>query len=371
MEMWSSFNDEVIQDTIHKAMVDDSKITLWQTKSDQSRDRFYGKLVETSKTEVKIELTGKEGHNPISATESIFIHCESNGLIFKRENFKLVNGIISFPYPHEVKLEEKRKIPRFLYKYQDYKVIAFHQKVMNIHGVEEEVKFSGTLTDISTEGLSFVVEEEELGALSIGSEVYVTKLTDQELPKEHHAKLVYLQSYVPSRSESRTRFTKVGMKFIDSLESVSFKSISSLVDKKQKRVKGLEVETFNGLHPDDQERVIKKIKSDNPALASNIIDQNEQLDRLRFLTTKMKQDFLLEVNLDLLAGALRLSSKELIFELFNEVSDAVKEEFLHNLANPKAPSAINKAQDKIVAFMLDLEKKGVIVLDSKSYSTLV
>ena len=97
----------------------------------------------------------------------------------------------------------------------------------------------------------------------------------------------------------------------------------------------------------------------------------EYLDQLRYMTTQMKVEFLKTVNQDLLAVALRLSSKELIFELFSELTQTMQKEFLEKLQQERPASAICKAQDDIVKLVREKENKGEIVLDPKAFVTYV
>ncbi len=79
----------------------------------------------------------------------------------------------------------------------------------------------------------------------------------------------------------------------------------------------------------------------------------------------------MEVNKDLLAAALRLSSKELIYDLLVEVTDTMREEFLFKLDQPKSTSAVNKAQDEVVKFIQAKEKAGELVLDPTAFEQYV
>ena len=77
------------------------------------------------------------------------------------------------------------------------------------------------------------------------------------------------------------------------------------------------------------------------------------------------------MNHDLLAVALRLSSKELIYELFSEMTDNIISEFLEKLQNERPASGVCKAQDQIIKIIRDKEKKGEIVIDPKAFVTYV
>ena len=292
-------------------------------------------------------------------------------MIFKRDRFKKEGLVLSFPIPAEIKLKDQRKVERLSYRYQDSKVIAFNTPHPT-DPTQGNLKMSSILIDITTEGLSFVLPERELGHLGVGVELYISRLTDQQLPNEHRAKILYVVQYRRKKDgEDRSSLVKIGVKFLEPLESVSYKSISSLITKKQTRMKGLNVNTFNGLNDEEQERILRKIAEENRVLANNIRERIDQLDRLRYMTTQMKQQFLMDVNKDLLAAALRLSSKELIYDLLTEVTDTMREEFLFKLDQPKSASAVNKAQDEICKFITAKERAGELVLDPTAFEKYV
>ena len=85
----------------------------------------------------------------------------------------------------------------------------------------------------------------------------------------------------------------------------------------------------------------------------------------------MKKEFLLEVNLDVLATALRLSSRELIFELFNDVTKTMQNEFLEKLSEIKPASSIAHAQEQICQLVRGKEASGQFILDPLAYITYV
>lgn len=370
MQMWTCFDGDLIAALLEEIQNRDEDLTIWQTSPGGNRDKLAAKVVKVEKQSVTLELApGQSTH--FSATDPLYVHCNYRDLIFKRDRFKKDGREISFKFPNEVKLKDQRKIPRLSYRYQDSKIIAFN----TAHPTDPQqpnVKMSSILVDISTEGLSFVLPEREMAHLGVGVELFITRLTDQKLPNEHRAEILYIVQYRRQKDgDDRSSLIKIGVKFLEPLESVSYKSITSLVAKKQTRMQGLNVNTFNGLSEDEQERVLRKISEDNHVLANNIRERIEQLDRLRYLTTAMKQQFLMEVNKDLLAAALRLSSKELIYDLLVEVTDTMREEFLFKLDQPKSASAVNKAQDEIVKFIQAKEKAGEIVLDPTAFEQYV
>lgn len=117
--------------------------------------------------------------------------------------------------------------------------------------------------------------------------------------------------------------------------------------------------------------ILNKIELTNKQLSNNIKDNIDYLDRLRYMTTKMKIEFLQSVEHELLADALRLSSKELIYDLLIELTPNMQDDFLEKLAFEKPASGICKAQDKIIKYIREKEGSGEFILDPKSFTTYV
>lgn len=360
MKLWSCYNSDYIGERFESLIEDVKEFTLWQNFED-SREKFTGVLIKISQEScvLKLDEKYKGAYGRINVQNPLFFHCEDEDILFKRDVFSINNGEINFKRPYEVKFRDRRVSDRFYYKYQDFKDVSY------TIGASEEVK-SAILTDISTAGISFVVDQSERDKLKKDYILSIRTITDQEIPKGHKAQIIDVQPFSLSR-ESDSKLIRIGCTFIESLDSITYKSIGSVIKKKQQRVKGLDTDKFNGLNPEDFEKTIASIRSKNPQLAANIRDRVEDIDRLRYLTTDMKRQFLLDVNHDLLAASLRLSSKELILDLLSEVTDSIRDEFLEKLDLPKPASAINKAQDEIVKYIRDKEKSGELVLDPRSF----
>lgn len=372
MQMWTCFDIDYIRSHLDDILDQKGELTIWQSSGGKDREKLKAHLYQVDKTEITIELAPGES-TLFSATDPLYIHSSFNDTIFKRDHFKKNGRLISFKFPLEIRMKEKRRILRYPYRYQDSKVVAFNTPHPTDPS-QPNVKMSSILIDISIEGISFVLSDRELRTLPIGTDLYITRLTDQILPNAHLAKILYISPYRVNKKGQEynsSGMIKIGAKFLEPLESISYKSIISLVTKKQTRIKGLDVEGFNGLDYEDQERALRKIAEDNFILSNKIRDSIEQLDRLRYLTTSMKQQFLLDVNKDLLAAALRLSSKELIYDLLIDVSDRMREEFLYKLNEQKPASAVQKAQEEICKFILKKEKAGELILDPTAFEQYV
>lgn len=367
--MWSTFRKDIIISKLKKICDNCEVVTLWQNRNGE-KIKFSGVISEItdSNTVIVLDPSYKNAEYPLTKDETLFVHYAAGDALFKKETFTTKGFEITFKTPVELMMKERRKIERFSFKYQDFKNVTFKT---SSNGDNSNVRIlSSILKDLSTEGLSLVIHESEIKGLREGDSVYITAITDQKMDSGHLGEIKYITPYTVG-VESDSQLFKIGVSFTESMEAVTYKSIHSIVDKKQTKLKGLGVDTFNGLTESDQEKLLRKISEDNHVLANNIREQIEVIDRLRYLTTQMKQKFLLEVNLDLLAAALRMGSKELIYELMSEVTDTMREEFLFKLDVAKAPSAINKAQDEIVKFMRDKERAGELVLDPESFETFV
>ncbi len=372
MQMWTCFDSDYIRNFFEGLQARGEELTIWQTIGNNERDKHVAKVVKVDLQNITIEIApGQRG--TFSASDALYIHCGHRDLIFKRDRFRKNGREISFRFPSEIKLKDVRRTPRLTYCYQDSKVIAFNAPhPTNPHA--PKLRHSSVMVDISTEGLSFVIPQKEFADFSVGMEVFLTRLTDQVLPNEHRGEILYIVPYTTERGmgfERRTDLIKVGIKFVEPLESISYKSITSLVTKKQTRMHGLNVTTFNGLTEEEQERILIKITETNPVMANRIRENIERLDRLRYLTPKMKQEFLAKVNKDVFATSLRLSSKELIYDLLIEVTDNIRNEFLYKLDQQKSINSVSKAQEDICKFMTEKEKNGELILDPVAFEQYV
>lgn len=361
MKMWTSFDVEFIETQLKKLEEDVTTIEMWQNLDDL-REKFSGFVSSCTSVTTKVTLDAKykSAYSKVNVQQPIYFHYSKIDMLFKKDIYTIEDAnVISFKTPSEIKFRDKRITDRFYYKYQDFKNISYTLET-------SEVIYSSILTDIATAGLSFVLSLKEKNKLSPGSIIKIRGLTDQIFEEELEARVVYVSPFKIDR-ESRSDLLQVGVQFTAALDSISYKSVSKIVRIKQEKIRGLDTDKFNGLHPDEFNRLLTSISQTNKQLALNIREASENIDRLRYLTTEMKRNFLMEVNHDLLATAMRMSSKELVFDLLSEVTTGIKDEFLEKLNVPKPASAINKAQDIICKFIGDKEKSGDIILDPRSF----
>ncbi|EQC47202.1 FliG C-terminal domain-containing protein [Bacteriovorax sp. Seq25_V] len=365
MNLWSCYSPDYIEAEFNRMKEQLETVEMWQTLDDY-REKFSGYFTEVSSQNCKIQLDEKykNAYGRIHVQNPIFFHYPKRDMLFKKDIFTIETGnIISFKTPTEVKFRDLRVSKRFYYKYQDFKNISFHTD-------DSEIIHNHILTDISTTGLSFVVNQKDRNKISKNNKILIVSLTDQNLEEVLEARVIYLTPFKLSR-EANSELIQIGVEFTSPMDSISYRSISKIVKSKQEKIKGLDTTKFNGLNPDEFKRAISTIAQSNKQLALNIRERSEDIDRLRYLTIEMKRAFLLEVNHDLLACAMRMSSKELIFDLFSEVTDSIRDEFLEKLDEQKPASAINKAQDAICKFISEKERSGEIILDPRSYLKMV
>lgn len=360
MKLWSSFDPDYIEGKFNEYLESLQPIRMWQEPI-QDYPEIYGVVTKVSTNEFSITVDEqyRKHFNKLSLQKALLFHSALDDMHFKKDLFSFDTSSISFSKPNEVRFRDNRVTQRYYYKYQDFKSITY---TIGEFGEKE----SDILTDISNSGVSFVIPTTKRDKIEIGDTLCITALTDQELPEGLQATVKYIVPYQISR-ESTSNLIQVGLNFKNDLESISYASVGTFIKRKQQKVKGLDTTGFNGLNPNEFERKIGAIKAKNAQLAANIRERVEDLDRLRYLTTEMKRNFLLDINHDLLAAALRLSSKELIFDLLSDVTDSMREEFLEKLDVAKPASAVNKAQDEICRIIHNKEKTGELILDPRSY----
>ena len=371
--MWSLFRFNDILHHLNKVLNEQSKITIWQS-STQQLYKLTGRFVVID--EKKSTLVIEDEEFELNDHEVVYFHCEVPNIIFKREKFSLVANELTFKTPSELMLKEKRRVDRFLFKYQDFKDVRFfYYDESNDDKVELEdkkVHISFSVVDLSIAGLGCIGERREIAKLEVGSTIYIEQVSDQEL--DVHPLKAYIRSLDDYdvregmvSSGVGTKQVRLGIEFDKAIDQVQYESVQSIIKRTQRKTKGLDIDGFNGLSEVEMLRVIKKAGEENPVLASEIIEQSENIDRLRYMTSEMKTIFWTEVNKDLLAQALRVASKELIYTLLSDVTDNIRTEFLEELDRPKSLSAISKAQRKICDFIHQREREGRFVLSATSY----
>jgi hypothetical protein len=369
MKYWKTYQKPIIQRFLDLILVEKTEFTVWQQEG-STRRQFDAKLIsnEQNRCKVKISKSSIEANGEIDKSNPIFLHIPSLDIIFKKDKYSIHANEIDFPPPLEVQVYERRAQKRFYFQYQDHKNITFHSESLQSSTKDPEYICPSVLIDISVSGAGIIITKDIKNKIGNDKYLYLQDITDQKLPTPFKVQVMYIEPY---SHDSANDLFKLGIKFIEDLESISYKSITSLIDKKQEKTRGIDPDRFCGLSFEEQLNVLNTLEQTNNQLTINIKENIDQLDKLRYLTTQMKIEFLQTVELDLLATALRLSSKELIFELLTELTDNMKEDFLDKLGIEKPASAISKAQDKILKVIRTKEASGEYVLDPKLFTTYV
>jgi hypothetical protein len=369
MELRNTYDKEFINRLLEEAVqLGKNKLVVIQFHG-QVSVRFPGRMTKTDSEFSLIELesltSNGDGGELFDEKLPILVQGSYRNFMFKKERVSKNDKILRFHTPYEMKIKEQRAVRRFNYKYQDHKGIALKMLKENM----ESQTLDGVLVDISIRGVGAVFSKNIGESFEVGQAIKILKMSDQNLKEEHHGLVVYKEVYKSFNRKNQD--IKIGIQFEHSLDSVNYRSIQAIIDKKQTKCQGLNVSTFCGLTEEEQERKIAVICMENQIMGREIRENIEYLDRLRYLTKSMKQKFLLDVNIPIFATALRLSTRELIYDLLIEVSDNLRDEILFQLKDNKAASMVRDAQEKICQHMRDKEKKGELVLDPLSFETYV
>lgn len=374
MRYWKTHQKKLIKKYLDATMEHHCKIMMWQ-QFGSSRKQYQAELIsyDPIRCKVKMSKDSLKHNGEIDKNAPTYYHISDIDVIFRKDQYNFFGDMIDFPPPGEVQIYEKRNKQRFYYKYQDHKNITFYSesnkpKSTEAEDIEPEYLYSCVLVDISIQGAGMVVPKKLLDKISNDKYIYLQNITDQKLPTPFKTEIKYIEKYDDLDGGDAY---KVGIHFTEQLDSISYKSITSIVEVKQQKTRGLDSNRFCGLDYEDQVATLNRIELTNKQLVSNIKDNIDYLDKLRYMTTKMKIEFLQGVEQDLLANALRLSSKELIYELLIELTPNMQDDFLEKLAVEKPASGICKAQDKIVSYIREKEGKGEYILDPKSFTTYV
>lgn len=367
MQYWKTHRKDLILDRLQTVESQGIGITLWQQYGSH-RYTYPGEFIQIGKQLCQIKLDNNAPHlDKFDNERPIFVHIPKEEIIFKKETFNKHGNLVEFSMPGDIQIYERRENKRFYYLYQDHKVITYHSESRDPASQKPDFTESSVLVDISIAGAGMVVGPEIIETLRVDQCLFLVNLTDQKLPEPFRVKIVYIESYQDNEKD----LYKVGIKFDDALDSISYKSISSIIEIKQRKTEGLNPDIYCGLDFEEQIKMLNQVEAVNKPLSNNLKDNIEYLDQLRYMTRNMKVQFLKDVNHDLLAVALRLSSKELIYELFCDVSTTMQEEFLDKMQEEKSAAGVCKAQDMIVKQVREMVANGSIVLDPTAFVTYV
>jgi len=126
-----------------------------------------------------------------------------------------------------------------------------------------------------------------------------------------------------------------------------------------------------GLDREGRENVLEIIAKKDPQMAENLRKNMVTLEDLKYLTVKMLQELLRDIEITDLALALRISSDELKAHILQNVSSSLRKDIEDVLLGPpQSVSNVNEATDKIMEVVLKKVDKGELVIN-KDGETLI
>ena len=122
----------------------------------------------------------------------------------------------------------------------------------------------------------------------------------------------------------------------------------------------------------ERERILESIAVVEPDLAEALRKSFYQFDDLQYLTPKMIVELLRDLDLSLLALALRGAKKETTDHLLNHVSSRMRDEINEVLMGPpQLADLVTNAMDKVMEIVVEKINLGQIVLSKDSSETII
>lgn len=119
-----------------------------------------------------------------------------------------------------------------------------------------------------------------------------------------------------------------------------------------------------GLDRQGRENVLKIIAEKDPEMAETLKKNMVTLEDLQYLTVKMLQDLLRDIDIADLALALRISSDKLKSHILQNVSSSLRKDIEDVLLGPpQSVSTVNEAADKVMNIVLKKIDKGELVIN--------
>lgn len=126
-----------------------------------------------------------------------------------------------------------------------------------------------------------------------------------------------------------------------------------------------------GLDRQGRENVLKLIAEKDPQMAEALKKNMVTIEDLQFLTVKMLQELLRDIDVNDLALAMRISSDKLKSHILQNVSSSLRKDIEDVLLGPpQSVSKVDEAHDKVMDIVLKKMEKGELVFN-KDGETLV
>ncbi len=122
----------------------------------------------------------------------------------------------------------------------------------------------------------------------------------------------------------------------------------------------------------EREKILESIAGVEPDLAEALRKSFYQFDDLQYLTPKMIVELLRDLDLSLLALALRGAKKETADHLLNHISSRMRDEINDVLMGPpQLADRVTEAMDKVMEVVVEKINLGQIVLSKDSSETII
>lgn len=113
-----------------------------------------------------------------------------------------------------------------------------------------------------------------------------------------------------------------------------------------------------------RDKVIDEMRKQNPDMTEALLKMMITIEDLQFITPKMLQELLREIDLNDLAKSLRIASKELKNFLFKNISSTMRKDIEDVLLGPPLPvSKVQEAQEKIMIVVRKKVDKGELIIN--------
>jgi hypothetical protein len=368
MELWTCFNQEYIFERLNRHKTQNAQLTVWQQRNNDQRIETSVQIFTISKDKIVFKLPANYFKLEYLFRDDLplFFHNELNEVIFKRDNYTIAGEYLAIGFPFEVKFIEKRNIERLTYRYQDHQEVTFSRRSKSENSTQI---FVAHMINISVHGICFVAVIKDSKCFVAGQDAEIFKMTGQLLEKSCFGKISYVHIYDDLKNKGN-KFAQIGLKFNEALDTIVHKSVATLLERKQTSMKGIAWDGFVGLTFESQLRIISGARTSNQTLplAIRLTENIEYFDRVKYLTTRMKMHFLKEISHDALAKALRICTKEIIFELLNELPVRLKEDILKKMENSQMLNTIDIAMETVCTYLREKEKSGEFVLDASLFN---
>lgn len=188
---------------------------LWQNTSGK---RFIFKIEDIKVNERFMSFGATIGHKMFPFFNSLsqtYCKLHYRDTVFKVSIINLMDNIVTFHLPSEVKTLELRANPRQKFKPSEGKFVTIQVASELLVSATQALKFQ--VIDVSNTGLSLVISDKNLKYFESGLNFNVTTLMDHELVVSQKVDLVYYQQF---KFKSRGKITsayRVGLKFITPL----------------------------------------------------------------------------------------------------------------------------------------------------------